>query len=100
MFEEEKVKPLKGFELYDSDGTLDLKMFQFKRQLAIIMAPIYHQKVTNEGLEGYKLKHLIIEAFDLIDNDAVCGNIEDLDELVNSLNNFKHSDELWEDDKF
>jgi hypothetical protein len=43
---------------------------------------------------------LIIEAFDLIDNDAVCGNIEDLDELVNSLNNFKHSDELWEDDKF
>jgi hypothetical protein len=100
IFEEEKVKPLKGFELYSDDGTLDIKMFQFKRQLAIIMAPIYNQKVTNEGLDGYKLKHLMIEAFELIENDAVCGNIEDLEELVTSLNNFKHNDELWEDDTF
>lgn len=98
MSEENESKALEGLELYNKDGSMPLDVFQLQRELALLLAPIYHQKVNQEGLERYKLKHLVIEAFDLIDNSAICGDHEDLNEILDSIKKFKHSDEFFEED--
>lgn len=98
MPEEKNTKTLKGKELYNEDGSMPLDIFKLQRDIALKIAPIFHQKVNEDGLEVYKLKHIVNEAFDLLNNSAICGELENLDELIFSIKNFKHSDEFFDDD--
>lgn len=98
MCEESEIKPLTGVEIYNEDKSLTCEMFKLQREIATSIAPIYQNIVNDGGMESYKLKHLVLEAFDLLDNDIICGDSDSLDGLLNSISKFKHADEFFDDE--
>ena len=85
-------------ELYNKDKNLNIEFFKIYKELSLLLSKTYFEKVMSEGLDSYKLKHLLDESFSLLDFMSTFSDENvSYEEFLQKIENHKHSEEVSDD---